>query len=74
MRNDLEEAAIAQYPKLGDIIKSLEKAGCLKAMVTGSGSTVFGICMDCETAERVSTNLRSPEGEGFLIIAASNRL
>ncbi len=74
MSNDLEEAAVTQCPELREILRSLEKAGCIKAMVTGSGSTVFGICSNRETAERVSVNQRSPKGKGFLIVAASNRL
>lgn len=43
LSNDLEEPAFELYPQLRAIKDSMEKAGCRKAMLCGSGSTLFGI-------------------------------
>lgn len=74
LRNDLEDSVITQYPSLREIKDYLEKSGCAKAMVTGSGSSIYGICKERNEAEEISTNLRSRYGSRFLIITASNRL
>jgi 4-diphosphocytidyl-2-C-methyl-D-erythritol kinase len=43
MVNDLERAIDADYPKIGEIREYLLSIGCKAAMMSGSGSTVFGI-------------------------------
>ncbi len=43
LSNDLEEPAFELYPQLRAIKDLMEKAGCRKAMLCGSGSTLFGI-------------------------------
>lgn len=43
LSNDLEEPAFELYPKLREIKNAMEEAGCRKAMLCGSGSTLFGI-------------------------------
>ena len=74
LHNDLEESVITQYPLLREIKDYLEKCGCEKAMVTGSGSSIYGICKEHNKAEEISTDLRSRFGSRFLIITASNRV
>lgn len=46
MHNVLGEVTEKQHPDLKKIIKELENFGALKAMVSGSGPTVFGIFSD----------------------------
>jgi 4-diphosphocytidyl-2-C-methyl-D-erythritol kinase len=41
--NDLEQAAIAQWPQIGEIKQLLEASGARAAAMTGSGGGVFGI-------------------------------
>lgn len=53
--NDFDEAIIPSYPEIGAIKEQLLQGGAVYAGLSGSGSTVFGICESCETAK----NLRS---------------
>ncbi len=51
--NDFEEAIIPSYPEIGEIKARLYGLGAKYADLSGSGSTVFGICESCEIAKRV---------------------
>ena len=43
-RNDLQEAAIATVPIIGELIAALaQTTGCVAARMSGSGATVFGL-------------------------------
>ncbi|MFA6989211.1 MAG: 4-(cytidine 5'-diphospho)-2-C-methyl-D-erythritol kinase [Candidatus Gastranaerophilaceae bacterium] len=44
LNNDLEKAIINDYPQIQKLKDTLINAGCLNAMMSGSGPTVFGIC------------------------------
>jgi len=46
MSNSLEPAAIALCPEIAVIKEELMKAGCLAALMSGSGSAVFGLVRD----------------------------
>lgn len=59
MHNDLESPVLAKYPVVGEIKTFLEKKGALKAMMTGSGSAVFGVFEDEFLAERVYLESRA---------------
>jgi len=52
--NKLEEGVVNIYPEIGEIIDHLKQNGALKAMLSGSGSTIIGFCPDPETAHRFS--------------------
>ena len=43
LKNDFEESIFAKYPRLGEIKDSLYQKGAVFALMSGSGSTVFGI-------------------------------
>lgn len=51
--NDFSPVLEKQYPVLSDIRETLLSAGCRAAMLSGSGSAVFGICETKEEAEKV---------------------
>ncbi|MCK4812300.1 MAG: 4-(cytidine 5'-diphospho)-2-C-methyl-D-erythritol kinase, partial [Candidatus Marinimicrobia bacterium] len=51
--NDFDKAIIPSYPEIGKIKTRLYSLGVKYAGLSGSGSTVFGICESCETAKRV---------------------
>jgi 4-diphosphocytidyl-2-C-methyl-D-erythritol kinase len=72
MCNDLEEIAMQTHPRLREIKSSLENSGCLKAMVTGSGSTVFGLCRSPEESESICSKIRKILDNRYMVIAASN--
>ncbi len=50
MRNDLELPVFLKFPKIKKLKEIMEEAGAIKAMMSGSGSTVFGVFNSCENA------------------------
>ena len=57
-RNDLEKAAIKNFPVINDLINSLNlTSGCLVARMSGSGSTCFGLYEKKEEAEKAKKHL-----------------
>ena len=56
--NDLEPAAIALRPEIGDALEALREAGADRALVTGSGPTAFGLFGDRSAAEAAAESLR----------------
>lgn len=51
LSNKLEEVAIEEYPVIEEIKESMIKEGALGALMSGSGSTVFGLFEDQESIE-----------------------
>lgn len=58
MGNDLEEVTIGLYPELASIKERFLKWGALKAMMAGSGPTVFGLFESKEKALEVAGKMR----------------
>lgn len=52
MGNVLEQVTKERYPAIEELKKMMKKHGALNAIMSGSGSTVFGIFTDREKAER----------------------
>jgi 4-diphosphocytidyl-2-C-methyl-D-erythritol kinase len=50
LENDLEAAALSLRPDLGETLAAVRDSGALRAQVTGSGPTVFGIYADVAAA------------------------
>ena len=59
LMNDLQPPAVKQHPEIADALVSLRTAGVLGAMMSGSGSSVFGIVRDVAAAERISSELNA---------------
>ena len=58
-RNDMEEAARALLPAIGDVLANLAATpGCRLARMSGSGATSFGLFDDCHAAARGAAGLR----------------
>lgn len=58
LENDLQSVAEGLHPEIGEIRGALEQAGVTKALMTGSGPTVFGIAEpDMEHPERIGEKL-----------------
>ena len=56
--NDLEKAAIKNYPAINELINSLNStSGCLVARMSGSGSTCFGLYEKKHEAEEAKKHL-----------------
>lgn len=67
MYNDLERVTCARHPEIEKIKESLTAAGAVKALMSGSGPTVFGIFPDAEQTtvsglERIVAELRRQYG------------
>ncbi len=58
MENVFEPGIIEKYPVIGEIKNVMEDNGALKAMMSGSGPTVFGIFDDREKMEAAAAVLR----------------
>ncbi len=58
-RNDLEDAACALEPVIGEVIAALgDQPGCLLARMSGSGATCFGLFADRAAATAAAAALR----------------
>jgi 4-diphosphocytidyl-2-C-methyl-D-erythritol kinase len=59
-RNDLEPAAIALVPVIGELIARIAKTqGCILARMSGSGATVFGLFGSSALAHQAAHDLRA---------------
>lgn len=61
MGNVFESGIIGKYPVIGEIKDLMEANGALKAMMSGSGPTVFGIFDDREKMEAAAAVLRQSD-------------
>lgn len=59
MGNVFEAGIISKYPVIQEIKDLMEEGGALKALMSGSGPTVFGIFDDGEKMETAAAKLRS---------------
>jgi 4-diphosphocytidyl-2-C-methyl-D-erythritol kinase len=57
--NDLERAAFHLLPELTPLKALMEREGVLGVLLSGSGPTLFGVCVSSEEAERAAGRLRS---------------
>jgi 4-diphosphocytidyl-2-C-methyl-D-erythritol kinase len=58
MENDFELPLFPLYPILGFIKEKLCALGAQAALLSGSGATVFGLFLTCETAKEAAAQLR----------------
>jgi 4-diphosphocytidyl-2-C-methyl-D-erythritol kinase len=57
LENDLEPAARALRPDVGDALEALRAAGAPLALLTGSGPTAFGLFEDLAAARAAAARL-----------------
>lgn len=58
LHNDLQAAAFALRPELGESRQALLEAGALGAVVSGSGPTLLALCESDAAAERIADAVR----------------
>ena len=58
MENVFEPGIMEKYPVISEIEKFMEERGALKAMMSGSGPTVFGLFMSPARAEEAYEEMR----------------
>lgn len=59
LTNDLQSPALKLHPEIVDALVSLKTEGVLGALMSGSGSCVFGIVSDADAAARISADLNA---------------
>ncbi len=64
--NFMEHAAIEICPAISDLKHMLSKAGSELSLMTGSGSAVFGLFPDLESAKKAFEELDPPKAEKFI--------
>ena len=62
MNNVLEGVSAAKRPQLERALHRLEELGALRAMMTGSGSVVYGLFDSSEKAEAALAGLENERG------------
>lgn len=66
--NDLEKVAICRYPRIGFLKQRLIEEGAFGALMSGSGSSVFGIFSTGQNARSALRRLRTEKGvEAFVV-------
>ena len=61
LHNDLEAGVIRRFPVIAEIKKKLQDQGAIGSMMTGSGSTVFGLFRDEVAAQKAARDLYRPD-------------
>jgi 4-diphosphocytidyl-2-C-methyl-D-erythritol kinase len=56
--NDLERVVLPEYPQVKNLRDRFSELGCLGTMMSGSGSTVFALCLSQAAAESLRTKLQ----------------
>ena len=69
--NRLEEAVLPRIPAVGQAKRALLQAGCLNAMMSGSGSSVFGVVRDAAQGRGVAARLRGEPWDVWRVTSAS---
>lgn len=65
--NKLEDVTLNAYPQIKTIKDELMNAGCLAALMSGSGSCVFGITRSKEEADRIACKLKGDNQDIFVV-------
>jgi 4-diphosphocytidyl-2-C-methyl-D-erythritol kinase len=66
--NDFEAVVMEQYPRLALLKKRLERAGAAPALMSGSGSAVFGLFRTRDQAVRARDTLSGEKAVGFSLV------
>jgi 4-diphosphocytidyl-2-C-methyl-D-erythritol kinase len=59
LHNDFEEAVLPTYPEVAAAHRAVKSAGALRALLSGSGSAIFGLAESREHARTLVKNLYS---------------
>jgi 4-diphosphocytidyl-2-C-methyl-D-erythritol kinase len=66
LENDLEKVAFSLHPEIHRIQERLRKAGAIGSLMSGSGSSVFGV-FENEPDARVAAEKISDSGSVFVV-------
>jgi 4-diphosphocytidyl-2-C-methyl-D-erythritol kinase len=66
--NDLEQVTMRRYPEIGRVKSMLSRAGAAGVLMSGSGSSVFGVFKSKQSAEHAFSRMEHEEGvQAFLV-------
>jgi 4-diphosphocytidyl-2-C-methyl-D-erythritol kinase len=71
--NDLESVTLGRYPKIGLLKSKLLRAGATASLMSGSGSSVFGVFETKRKAEQAFRRLRQEEEFQAFLVHVLNR-
>lgn len=60
LTNDFEDSVLRAHPQIADAKRRLREVGCTVALMSGSGSSVFGLTSDRESAEAAASRFDPP--------------
>jgi 4-diphosphocytidyl-2-C-methyl-D-erythritol kinase len=72
LENDLEGVTLKRYPEIGGLKQKLLHEGALRVLMSGSGSSVFGIFVSKQAAAKAFRRLRQEEGSQAFLVHALN--
>jgi 4-diphosphocytidyl-2-C-methyl-D-erythritol kinase len=72
LHNDLEGVTLKRYPEIAVLKQKLLHEGALRVLMSGSGSSVFGIFTSKQTAVKAFRRLRQEEGAQAFLVHALN--
>ena len=61
-RNDFEPVVAARHPEIAETVRALREGGAIHAMMSGSGSAVFGLFDEAGTASDVLARYADRDG------------
>jgi len=67
LHNDLESTTVSMFPEVGEIKRELLNLNADGALMSGSGSTVFGVFENCDTRDAAMTELSN---RGWMLYSA----
>jgi 4-diphosphocytidyl-2-C-methyl-D-erythritol kinase len=65
--NDLEEVVTQNFPEIGELKKRLTGLGCLQAIMSGSGPSVYGMVQDKKSGEKILAQIKNDYPRSFLV-------
>jgi 4-diphosphocytidyl-2-C-methyl-D-erythritol kinase len=68
LTNDLESVSLGKYRKIGVLKKRLLRAGALSSLMSGSGSSVFGVFESKQKASHAFRKLRQEEDSQVFLV------
>ena len=70
--NDLETVTMGRYPRIGLLKEELARQGAVGTLMSGSGSSVFGVFPSKRSAERAFRRLRKEREVQALLVRVLN--
>lgn len=68
LHNDLEEVTLRQHPEIGQVKRRLAALGAAGTLMSGSGSTVFGVFAGKAEAAKAAAQLRQEPGWRVFVV------